>query len=304
MRSEPEVTTFFTCPKPFIGRTAVHQRNALHSWLRLAPRPEIILIGDEVGVAEAAAEFGAVHIPVVARNEYGTPLVSDIVAQAERAARGALLVYVNTDIILFQDFVLGLARAHAARRRFLMIGRRWDLDVDAPLVFEAADWERALRARVASDGVLHWIFGVDYYAYTAGLFTPMPPFAVGRTAYDRWMIWRARARRVPVIDATSVVTCVHQNHERTYASLGKEAIEGDRNLRQGREAAHNYALAHEGSGRLYDLRHATHLLTRHALLPFAAYNAMRRLVHRRLMPKVRAALRDPVRSRRPERLAG
>ncbi len=297
-------TTIFTCPKPFIGRTAVHQRNALQSWLRLEPRPEIILLGDEVGAAQTAAEFGLVHLPTVACNEHGTPLLSDIFHQAEHVARGTTLAWVNTDIILFQDFATAIARARAAKSRFLMIGQRWDLDVAAPLDFARADWERQLRTRVTSDAVLHWIFGVDYYAYTPGLFTPMPPFAVGRTAYDRWMIWRARARRVPVIDSTPVVTCVHQNHERTYSALGKQAVQGENSLRRGTEAELNHTLAREESGQLYDLRYATHLLTRRVLLPFTAYNALRRFVYRVVIRRARAGLRGSAQPSRPTSLAG
>lgn len=297
-------TTIFTCPKPFTGRTGVHQRNALQSWLRLEPRPEVILLGAEAGVADTAAELGLVHIPEIGCNDDGTPLVSDIFQQAERAARGSTLAWVNTDIILFPDFAAAIARVRAARPRFLMIGQRWDLDVEEPLDFANADWERQLRARVATDAVLHWIFGVDYYVYTPGVFGPMPPFAVGRTAYDRWMIWRARARRVPVIDATRVVTCVHQNHERTYTALGKRAVMGEDSLRHGREAKRNHALAHAQSGQLYDLRYATHLLTRRALLPFTAYNALRRLVHRVLIRRVRKTLRGSARTRQPASLAG
>jgi len=304
MGASNAATTIFTCPKPFIGRTAFHQRNALQSWLRLEPRPEIILLGDEIGVAETAAELGLVHIPAVACNDHGTPLVNDIFQQAERAARGDTLAWVNTDIILFQDFATAIGRARAAKPRFLMIGQRWDLDVAAPIDFADTHWEQQLRARVTSDAVLHWIFGVDYYVYTRGLFAPMPPFAVGRTAYDRWMIWRARARRVPVIDATSVVSCIHQNHERTYAALGKQAVSGENDLRHGSEAEHNQVLAREESGQLYDLRYATHRLTRRALLPFTAYNALRRFVYRVVLRNARAMLRGSVRAGRPTSLAG
>ena len=117
--------TLFACPKPFKDpHIRTIQRNAIRSWLELRPRPEIILLGDEAGTAE----FSSHH---VARSEFGTPLVSDLFHQAELAATQPLLAYVNADIILMQDFVDAAAALPA--HPFLMVGRRWDLDVTEPL---------------------------------------------------------------------------------------------------------------------------------------------------------------------------
>ena len=126
----PRMLTLFTIPKPFRGHIAVIQRNAIRSWTLLRPACEIILFGHEEGTAEVAAEFGLRHVPEVARNEYGTPLVSDLFAQAQRLATCERLGYVNADIILLSDFLRAVQRIPF--RRFLMIGRRWDLDLDQP----------------------------------------------------------------------------------------------------------------------------------------------------------------------------
>jgi hypothetical protein len=64
--SNPEATqkmiTLITCPKPFRGHSKIIQRNAIKSWTLLEPKPEILLMGDDEGTAEAAAEFGARHV--------------------------------------------------------------------------------------------------------------------------------------------------------------------------------------------------------------------------------------------------
>jgi hypothetical protein len=87
--------TLFTIPKPFRGHIEVIQRNAIESWAQLRPRPEIILFGDDEGTAHVAKEFGISHIPQVARNEFGTPLLNDFFEQAQRVAGDDLLCYVN-----------------------------------------------------------------------------------------------------------------------------------------------------------------------------------------------------------------
>ena len=41
--------TILSTPKAFTGLFAVIQRNAIESWTKLEPRPEIILFGRDVG---------------------------------------------------------------------------------------------------------------------------------------------------------------------------------------------------------------------------------------------------------------
>lgn len=51
--------TIFSCPKPFHGHIRVIQMNVIQSCVRLSPSGEIILFGEEEGIAEAASRFGA-----------------------------------------------------------------------------------------------------------------------------------------------------------------------------------------------------------------------------------------------------
>lgn len=44
--------TIFAAPKPFYGYIGVIQTNAIQSWLLLRPECEVILFGDEEGMAE------------------------------------------------------------------------------------------------------------------------------------------------------------------------------------------------------------------------------------------------------------
>ena len=109
--------------------------------------------------------------------------------------------------------------------------------------------------------------GVDYYLFTRELYGELPPFAIGRTAYDNWLIFKARSLGVPVIDATRMVTCIHQNHERTYASIGLQApLQGETDLRNGIEARRNLELA-GGYDKLFTLADANWLLTSQGLIP-------------------------------------
>jgi hypothetical protein len=70
---------------------------------------EVLVFGNETGVAAAARAHGFRHIPDVACNEFDTPLVSDLFARAERISGEPVLTYVNADMILFEDLPRAVA---------------------------------------------------------------------------------------------------------------------------------------------------------------------------------------------------
>jgi len=210
------VITIFSAPKPFLGHIDTIQRNALASWTALGQGVEVLLIGDEAGVAEAAAEFGARHLPQVSRNEHGTPLLSSIFSLAHEAAQHPCLCYVNADVMLLGDLLPGVSRTMERFRRFLLIGRRWDVDLRERLRFDPG-WEARLRRQIEAGGRLHPPTGSDYFVFPRPMFRRLPAFALGRAGWDNWMIFAGRRAHVPVIDATEAVTVVHQLHD--YAHL-------------------------------------------------------------------------------------
>ena len=129
--------TLFTAPKPFTNpHIATIQRNAIRSWTAL-PEVEVVLLGEEVGLAEAAAELGVRHIAQVRRNASGTPLVSSMFELARQLNDSPLLACVNADILLLPDFVEAAHQAQTLTERFLVVGQRWELDVTETLDFYA-----------------------------------------------------------------------------------------------------------------------------------------------------------------------
>lgn len=199
--------TLFTTPKAFDGHIGVIQRNAITSWTRLDPRVEVILLGRDAGTAE----LGIRHEPDVACNDVGVPLVNALFGAAARLARHRLLCYVNADIILFGDFVSAVDQVARQKATFMMVGRRTDFDQTELIDFASPDWETKLRADVQARGVPYSMNGSDYFVFPAGLLGDIPPFAIGRTAWDNWLMYRTRQRRAALVDAT-IVTAVHQNH--------------------------------------------------------------------------------------------
>jgi len=213
--------TIFTTPKPFTNpHIATIQRNALANWQALGADVKVIVLGDESGAAEAAADYGALHLPEVARNAAGTPLISDLFEQARAQADGPLLAYVNADILLLPDFVETARLVLQQHKEFLLVGQRWDLDVTEPLAFELG-WDAKLRQRTKQDGSLHPPAGSDYFIFPREAYREMPKFAIGRAGWDNWMIYHARRKGWPTIDATNSIFIVHQNHDYSHLPNGQ-----------------------------------------------------------------------------------
>lgn len=213
--------TIFTAPKPFTQpHIRLIQENALRSWKALGDEVEVVVIGDEEGIAEAAAELRCLHVPDVARNASGTPLLSSIFNIGRQATDSPLLAYANADVLLFDDFLTTAKQMLTRLDDFLLVGQRWDLDVQQRLAFsgESAD---AFFEYAGSNAKLHPRGGSDYFIYPRKCFQSIPDFATGRSGWDNWMFYKARLEGWPLIDATEAITVVHQQHDYSHLPGGK-----------------------------------------------------------------------------------
>jgi tetratricopeptide (TPR) repeat protein len=205
--------TIFAMPKAFEGRTDVIQRNAIRSWRKLGADVEIILFGDDPGVAEMAQEVGARHVPAVAQNEFGTPLLNDFFCQAAKLARNDYLAYVNADILLFDDFLAAFKTVRSKLNTFLLIGTRWDLDVVEELEQDNPLLKEKLMQAVRKDGIRHAETGLDYFIHSKNLWKVIPPFALGRCAFDNWLVMPPNKAGENVVDCSEFITAIHQEHD-------------------------------------------------------------------------------------------
>lgn len=237
------ITLFTTC-RPFEGIHKRIQTLAIRSWALLEPRPEIILIGKEDGTREIAQELRCEYVRSVERNRWGTPLLSSLFWTALTCARNDILCYVNADIILLQDFMDVVDKVSQQLPKFLMLSPRWDLHIDVEHL--DGDWQETMMELLITHATRHRATGQDCFIYTKNAYDPgsFPPLAIGRQAWDAWLIWRAMQGRVPVVDATNAITVVHQQH-------GKDREE------KTEEKGLNIAMARErlGQGYIWDAKY-------------------------------------------------
>jgi hypothetical protein len=238
--------TIFCVPRPFERHFDIIQRNAISSWKALRPRPEIILFGDEAGIGRAATELEVRHVPAITRNEFGTPLLSDVMAQANQRATNRLLCYVAADIILLGELINAVNAVANRLDKFLIVARRINVDVKEPLRYDSG-WEGPFREQFVAHGILASPAYHDIFVFPKGTFVDVPPFAVGRPWSDHWLIKAVCKSRVPIVDVTPCTPIIHQNHDYSNVDGGRDAIwrseETHRNLKLYGKFIHNFTMA-------------------------------------------------------------
>lgn len=232
-----KMLTFFTTAKPFTGHNGIIQRNALKSWTLVHPYAEVVLFGDDEGAAGVAEELGIRHEPHTKKNEAGTNRMDFMFSRVQVIARHDVLCYSNCDIIFLHDFCAAVERILAVHKEFLMVGRRWDMEITRPCDFENPDWQKQIRDLALETGKQRTPDWIDYFVFSRGLFVDLPPLVVGRVFWDNWTVWKALEMKKPVVDASRVVTAVHQNHDYRHHPQGKSGVWS------GEDARANYKFA-------------------------------------------------------------
>jgi hypothetical protein len=244
--------TILAMPKPFRDHIGIIQRNAITSWTKLQPRPEIYLFGEEEGVAEIATELSVNHLADIARNEFGTPLLDALLHRAHSFVRTPLVCYVNSDIILLAEFLDAVTRIQEEFPRFLAVAHRLNIELTETLDFET-DGEAKLRREILPIGTAGNPTAIDVFVFPPAVYQHVPPLAIGRAWFDQWLIKEARRQQIPVVDLTRVARAIHQNHEYGHIAGGQQAAYW------GEEARRSLAI-YGGVPHAFTLQDSTHEL--------------------------------------------
>ena len=234
--------TIFCAPKPYVKQSTGidSQRRALYSWLRLAGRPKIVLIGNDSSFWQLASLYPTrIRVePRIDTNFYNVPLFHSIVARAQ-VAKTDLSMIINGDIILLNDAILAIEKVHSSFSHWVLTAARWDVSSDFPYTFEPAMWvnrkvkstasiEKEIRENVREQGSLHTYGGVDVWVWNNNSPEPliegaMPPFAFGRGKYDNWMTHEMiAAHKRAIVDVSDAMTAIHVAHTYDHVVTGKE----------------------------------------------------------------------------------
>jgi len=236
--------TFRSFEHPHFG---LIQRNAIGSWMKLDPKPQVLMMGNETGCKEICEEFGAIHVPDIKLSEHNTPMLDDMFLRAEQLSTNNLLLLLAADIILFQDTIETAKVLVNKFPAFMATLRRRDKNIDELIDFKNPNWENEVRegAKLGHPGA------GDFFLYPKGFFkNGIPPFTIGRASADNWLIYEA-VRLGYCVDMTEAMQIVHQNHD--YSHIG-----GFHNLVNGEEFKINRQL---GEGKMLEIINSNWVMT-------------------------------------------
>jgi hypothetical protein len=217
--------TILTSFKPFVAGDRLRQINALASWLALDMDVEVVAFGETPGFDAIAAQHGVQHVRDIPAFEGRLPRVDQVMAYGEQHGKHDLQVYVNGDIVIFEDFAEALRSIKF--RRFVMVGQRMDVDVDEPLPVADAAQRGQVKEGLFASGRWHDIGGMDYFAWRRGSLPKLPPLYLGAAGWDNIVVYCCRQAGVPVVDGTRDIKVFHQNHEHHRLETGgRAAYEG------------------------------------------------------------------------------
>lgn len=204
--------TIFTATKAFTNpHINIIQRNALHSWQALGPEVEVLVMGREEGQADVCREFGIRHVEV-AHSPEGTPLLDDMFCKAQELTASQVFAVFNADVITLPDFLDTSHILFELGKPFVAFSTRYDLDVTQELDFNPG-WDERIWQMVKEKGTLHPPVGSDYFLFRRGMLLDIPPFTIGRSGWDNWMIFNSRQKGWLTVNTSGQINIVHQNHD-------------------------------------------------------------------------------------------
>ena len=141
------------------------------------------------------------------------------------------LCYVNSDIILFDDFSLSIE--NLKKNNYFGVGRRYNIEINKILNFEN---KNDIRNKYLNNNEIDSYNGSDYFIFDKDSIKNIPRFLIGRTCWDNWLMHYASKRNLNLTDCTDDIFCVHQKHDyshiKTNTKKHYKGIEREHNFRQ------------------------------------------------------------------------
>lgn len=248
--------TIITTPKPLgIPKNRVAFQNAIRSWTRLQPCPEILVAGGDRDLIE---KEGGRWIGGIRSSVQGRPYFDHFVAEAELLASNDIIMYCTDHLILTSDLMPAIkAVSEVFSNNFIIVGKYWKLAIPDAIDFFNPNWKSILRNRVLEADSLGNHSAKDYIIFRRPFGLSIPNFIMGYPWYDTWFVWAALQAGYPVIDATDAITAVHQSHKFVEGDIEarENTLGGQHNRRIGKSleldgmgaiSQATYTLTHKG----------------------------------------------------------
>lgn len=199
------------------SKEAIKTLNSLKSFTMLAGVAQVIvLVEDSPSCASIPKEL-SLNIKCVAlehRCRHATlfkPTMGCIFDQLRTVATTEVLVFVNSDIVLFDGLMAAVHALKSTLKRYVIVGRRLDVQHDVQVDVQNRLAHLALERNALHMGILHGDHGLDYFVMkTEHLPIDFPEFLIGTWRWDNTLLALLMSRGFDILDGTSVITALHQ----------------------------------------------------------------------------------------------
>jgi hypothetical protein len=288
--------SLITTLKPFKGLARIHQINSLQSWAKFIEGAEIIVVGESEGFETILSEFkfNIKWVKEVKTSYSGAPYLDDMIKKGLENARYDFVCIINADTILLSDFVHSISKLiNIYDDNFLLTSRSFPLNINTIIDFDQPEVEACLKYKARKRYIHRDITSLptDFYFFHREFLSnaKIPPFIYGRGVFVRWYIYHAHCKRIPIIDATPVITAIHQTHSFDYIKDHdvqeelQKVQDPYKALMKGKEFRWNLEIA--GPAAYFSGADFTHILTERGLVKInSLYHLVRYLLKKPLLP--------------------
>jgi hypothetical protein len=199
------------------SKDAIKTLNSLKSFTMLRGVTQvIILVEDSQSCASISKElsFSIKCVALEHRCHHATlfkPTMGCIFQQLRAVATTEALVFVNSDIVLFDGLMAAVHTLKSTLKKYIIVGRRLDVQHDVQVDVQNRLAHVALERNALHRGILHGDYGLDYFVMkTEHLPTDFPEFLIGTWRWDNTLLASFMSRGFDILDGTSVITALHQ----------------------------------------------------------------------------------------------
>jgi len=186
--------------------------NSLRSFEALVGADRVLILTEASECTEftkSAGAFRCIDINMCRLNRFGMPTMPCIFDTLMREAKTQDLVFVNSDILLFEDFLESLDVAMSAEH-YVMVGTRTDYLVELKL--KSADEFAKIRCDSFHYGSRNGDYAIDYFAFSSMRFPVFDVgYIVGNWRWDNALLKRFyELEGLVVFDSSYTAIAVHQ----------------------------------------------------------------------------------------------
>jgi hypothetical protein len=205
-----EIMTLFTSWTANSSRFHVHN-NTITNWSTLMPRVNLVLFTNDSSLSSYVKDRGWTSYPIIRHAAGGSPILKSMFEKVLKNFNSTFYGYANSDNLFDSSLLETLTTIYnefGNKTPVFISGRRTNVDF---LSMKEAISYGNIRNAVKTRGILFGTDAEDYFI-TNKLFdwSIVPDLAIGRRAYDNWLVLHARAVGAITIDTSRTLLAVHQ----------------------------------------------------------------------------------------------